>query len=114
MDATSTAEADSWCFRTERDHAREVGTKYKEVRARKPRRYSDDELAQAYQLYREEEVRGAIPRYWEDVQEGEALPVMFKGPMTVTGFPPTSAGTTTKSSPPEYAATAIVSSALVT
>ena len=80
------AEADSWCFRTERDHAREVGTKYKEVRAREPRRYSDEELAQAYQLYREEEVRGAIPRYWEDVQEGEALPVMFKGPMTVTGF----------------------------
>ena len=23
------AEADSWCFRTERDHARENGTKYK-------------------------------------------------------------------------------------
>ena len=28
------AEADSWCFRTERDHAREQGTKYKEVKAR--------------------------------------------------------------------------------
>ena len=25
------ADADSWCFRTERDHAREKGTKYKEV-----------------------------------------------------------------------------------
>lgn len=80
------AEADSWCFRTERDHAREQGTKYKEVRARKPRRYSDAELAAAYQLYREEQVRGATPRYWEDVKEGEALPTMFKGPMTVTGF----------------------------
>ena len=30
--------------------------------------------------------RGAVPRYWEDVNEGDALPVMFKGPMTVTGF----------------------------
>ncbi len=80
------AEADSWCFRTERDHAREVGTKYKEVRAREPRRYTDQELAEAYELYRGEEVRGATPRYWEDVKEGEALPVMFKGPMTVTGF----------------------------
>lgn len=80
------AEADSWCFRTERDHAREAGTKYKEVRAREPRRYTDDELAAAYQLYRDEEIRGATPRYWEDVKEGEALPVMFKGPMTVTGF----------------------------
>ncbi len=80
------ADCDSWCFRTERDHAREQGSKYKEVRAREPRKYTDDELAAAYQLYREEEVRGATPRYWEDVKEGEALPVMFKGPMTVTGF----------------------------
>ncbi|MYZ44720.1 FAS1-like dehydratase domain-containing protein [Schauerella aestuarii] len=80
------AEADSWCFRTERDHAREQGTKYKEVRAKAPRRYSKEEIAEAYNLYRNEEVRGSTPRYWEDVTEGEALPVMFKGPMTVTGF----------------------------
>lgn len=32
------AEADSWRFRTERDHAREQGSKYREVRAREPRR----------------------------------------------------------------------------
>lgn len=80
------AEADSWCFRTERDHAREQGSKYKEVRAREPRRYSVEEIQEAYNLYRNEEVRGATPRYWDDVTEGEALPVMFKGPMTVTGF----------------------------
>jgi acyl dehydratase len=80
------AEADSWCFRTERDHAREQGTKYKDVKAKAPRRYSKEEIAEAYQLYRNEEVRGATPRYWEDVREGEELPVMFKGPMTVTGF----------------------------
>ena len=80
------AEADSWCFRTERDHAREQGTKYKDVKARQPRRYTDQELDDAYQLYRDEEIRGAVPRYWQDVAEGEALPVMLKGPMTVTGF----------------------------
>jgi len=80
------ADADSWCFRTERDHAREKGTKYKEVRAREPRRYSDDELARVYDLYAREEIRGARTRYWEDVTEGEALPTMPKGPMTVTGF----------------------------
>ncbi|MBO9357656.1 acyl dehydratase [Bordetella petrii] len=80
------AEADSWCFRTERDHAREQGTKYAEVRARAPRRYSPEEIQEAYKLYRDEPVRGAQARYWEDVAEGEALPVMFKGPMTVTGF----------------------------
>lgn len=80
------ADADSWCFRTERDTAREQGTKYKEARARGRRVYTPDEIAEAYQLYREEQVRGATPRYWQDVQEGEALPVMFKGPMTATGF----------------------------
>ena len=80
------AEADSWCFRTERDHAREQGTKYSEVRSRAPRRYTEEELREAYKLYAQEEVRGAVPRYWEDVKEGEDLPTLFKGPMTVTGF----------------------------
>lgn len=80
------AEADSWCFRTERDHAREQGSKYKEVRAREPRRYTPEEIQEAYKLYAGEEVRGSTPRYWEDVTEGEELPVLFKGPMTVTGF----------------------------
>jgi len=80
------ADADSWCFRTERDHAREKGTKYKEVRAREPRRYTDDEIARLYDLYANEDVRGARTRYWEDVKEGEPLPTMAKGPMTVTGF----------------------------
>ncbi|RYF82463.1 MAG: acyl dehydratase [Comamonadaceae bacterium] len=86
QDGDKVAEADSWCFRTERDHAREQGSKYKEVRAREPRVYSPEEIQEAYKLYAQEEVRGATPRYWEDVKEGEALPTMFKGPMTVTGF----------------------------
>ena len=80
------AEADSWCFRTDRDIARETGTKYTEVKARAPKRYTEQELAEAFRLYAEEDVRGAKPRYWEDVVEGEALPTMLKGPMTVTGF----------------------------
>jgi acyl dehydratase len=80
------SEADSWCFRTERDHAREKGTKYKEVKARPPRRYHEDVIAEAYKLYRNEPVRGATARYWQDVKDGEELPVMLKGPMTVTGF----------------------------
>jgi acyl dehydratase len=80
------SEADSWCFRTERDHAREQGTKYKEVKARPIRKYTDEELAAAYKLYADEEVRGATKRYWDDVSEGEQLQTMVKGPMTVTGF----------------------------
>ena len=86
QDGDKVAEADSWCFRTERDHAREQGTKYKEVRARAPRRYTEDELQEAYKLYAQEEVRGRETRYWEDVSVGEELPTLFKGPMTVTGF----------------------------
>ena len=80
------ADADSWCFRTERDHAREKGTKYAEVKARAPHRYAEDALREAYQLYANEDIRGARPRYFEDVTVGEALPTMLKGPMTVTGF----------------------------
>jgi len=80
------AEADSWCFRTDRDQAREQGTKYAGLRARPPRVYTQDELQHVYDLYAAEEIRGARLRYWDDVGVGEALPTMAKGPMTVTGF----------------------------
>lgn len=80
------ADADSWCFRTDRDQAREHGTKYTDVKQRPPRVYRPEELERLYKLYADEEIRGAHPRYWEDVAEGEALPTMAKGPMTVTGF----------------------------
>ena len=80
------AEADTWCFRTERDHAREKGTKYTEVQEKGVVPYTDEQLQEAYKLYANEEIRGANTRYWDDVQEGEELPVLFKGPMTVTGF----------------------------
>lgn len=79
------ADCDSWCFRTDRDEAREKGTKYTDAKGRvEP--FTDEQLAEYYQLYANEEIRGSTPRYWEDVKEGEALPRMMKGPMTVTGF----------------------------
>ena len=80
------AAADSWCFRTDRDLAREAGTKYTAVKARPPKRYTDEELADIYRLYASEQIRGSAARYWDDVREGERLPTMAKGPMTVTGF----------------------------
>jgi len=80
------AEADSWCFRTDRDHARESGSKYTEVKSRPRKTYTQEELDKYFALYEAETIRGAEPRYWEDVREGEALPTMVKGPMTVTGF----------------------------
>jgi acyl dehydratase len=80
------SEADSWCFRTDRDQAREVGTKYAALKEKPPKRYSEEELAKVYRLYADEAVRGAVPRYWQDIAVGDKLPTMAKGPMTVTGF----------------------------
>lgn len=80
------AECDSYCFRTDRDQAREVGTKYTATRERGERKYTEEDLAAIYKFYAEEEIRGATPRYWEDVAVGDELPTMVKGPMTVTGF----------------------------
>jgi acyl dehydratase len=79
------AGADSWVFRTERDEARERGTKYDAVKG-KVEPFTDEQLAEWGKVYANEEIRGAKTRYWEDVQEGEEMPRMMKGPMTVTGF----------------------------
>src|SRR5213076_412954 len=76
------AEADSWCFRTERDTARER-KKYAPV---EPHHYSEAEIARIRDAYRDERPRGGTPRYWEDVTTGEALPKVVKGPLTVTSI----------------------------
>ena len=78
--------ADTRCFRTDRDLAREAGTKYQEAKRQPPKVYTQDELARIYALYEHETVRGKEPRYWEDVTVGTALPTLVKGPMTITGF----------------------------
>ena len=80
------ADADSWVFRTERDTAREEGSKYTEERERGRRVYADEEIRAVYDKYRNETVRGAEARYFEDIEIGEELSPIVKGPMTVTGF----------------------------
>jgi acyl dehydratase len=80
------AEGDSWCFRTERDTARERGTKYEAVKKRAPVKYTREDLAKIFSHYEAEEIRGATSRYIEDVHAGDKLQTMVKGPMTVTGF----------------------------
>jgi acyl dehydratase len=79
-------EGESWCFRTERDTARERGTKYDAVKEREAERYTAEDLEAIWAVYEQEQVRGPLPRLWEDVEVGEQLPRMAKGPMTVTGF----------------------------
>jgi acyl dehydratase len=73
-------EADSWCFRTERETARERG-KYK---AEGPHQYSAAELAAIKRAYEVEEIRGATPRYHDDVNVGDPVAEVVKGPLTVT------------------------------
>lgn len=80
------SEADSWCFRTDRDAAREEGTKYTELKEKPDVEYSEADLAEFFKHYEEEEVRGSTPRHYEDVAVGDAVPRIVKGPMTVTGF----------------------------
>jgi len=73
-------EADSWCFRTERDTARER----KKYGAVEPHRYTADDVERIRRAYATEAIRGATPRFWDDVEVGAVLPEVVKGPLTVT------------------------------
>ncbi len=74
------AKARRWTIRTERGTTKEVG-KYKSLELHK---YSAEELEQIKSAYESEEIRGAEPRYWEDVEVGQELRPIVKGPLTVT------------------------------
>lgn len=50
----------------------------------KAHRYSDDELAAIYETLDGEEIRGSNPRYWEDVNVGDELKPVIKGPLSVS------------------------------
>ncbi|MHB8465341.1 MAG: FAS1-like dehydratase domain-containing protein [Acidimicrobiales bacterium] len=65
---------------TERKTAREKG-KYAAI---EPATYSPDDIDKLDAIYAGEEVRGAEPRWWEDVQVGDVLTPMAKGPLTTT------------------------------
>jgi acyl dehydratase len=67
-------------IRTERTKARERG-RYDAVEIRP---YSDEEIAEIEAQYAAERPRGAEPRWWEDVAEGDEVGPMVKGPLTVT------------------------------
>ena len=73
-------EADSWCFRAERDTARERG-KY---HAAEPPRYTERDIDAIASAYGREAARGREPRYWSDVAVGDTVNELVKGPLTVT------------------------------
>ena len=75
-------EAESWTFRTERDVAAKKG-KYLD-KTKELKEWSPEELKEIWEHYKNEiEVRrGSSPRYWEEVEIGEELPNLVKGPFT--------------------------------
>jgi acyl dehydratase len=75
------ATGESYCFRTERDTARERG-KYAEIRVT----WTPEQIEEIAGRYREEEARrrGARPRYVDEVHVGDEVPRITKGPYTAT------------------------------
>jgi len=65
---------------TERSKSREKG-KYAEI---EPAHYTDEDYEKIDAIYAAEQPRGAEKRYWEDVNVGDELPPMVKGPTTIT------------------------------
>ncbi len=66
--------------RTERAAARER-KKYDHIQIAP---YTDEQIAEIDAQYGAEVSRGAEPRWWEDVNEGDTVGPMVKGPLTVT------------------------------
>ena len=82
------AEADSWCFRVGRSEAKK-GEKYAherndEDREKRLAKWTKDDRERFAQHYAQERRRGAQTRFAEDVQVGDALDTLLKGPYTIT------------------------------
>ena len=75
------AKAKSWLVRAERTAARETG-KYADIQL--PHPWTEEELRKVEEDVLAEEVRGNNIRYWEDVQVGEELKPVVKGPLGLT------------------------------
>lgn len=84
-DGEVVAVAESYCFRTERDTAREKG-KYLGNGANESIHWTPEQIEQISEKYRRQEVqrRGSEPRYIEDVNVGDEVPSIIKGPYTAT------------------------------
>ena len=70
-----------WCTRHERKAARDAG-KYKDI---KPYEYTPEEFERLDEaiLNEEKNIRGNLVRYFEDVQVGEELPPIVRGPLSL-------------------------------
>lgn len=74
------ATCDRWIIRTERAKGAK-GNKYSGI---EKRRWTDEEIEDIARQYAAETCRGATPRHWEDVKEGDVIGPNLKGPLTIT------------------------------
>lgn len=74
------AQARAFGIRAERDTARRQG-KYDGIERAL---YTPDDIARIELAYDAEIVRGATPRYWQEVNIGDEITPVVKGPLTVT------------------------------
>jgi acyl dehydratase len=72
--------AQTFIRRFEREKGRDT-QKYKRT---EKQLWTDEEIEDVADAYRREDIRGATPRYVEDVAPGESLPTIVRGPLTVT------------------------------
>ena len=75
------ARCNLWLVRSERLAARKKG-KYSRIEL--PHPWTEDELKKVEDEVLAEQIRGSKTRYWEDVEVGEELPPLVKGPLTLT------------------------------
>ncbi len=72
------AKALDWCVRAGRKSSGEKG-KYKDISSAT---YTPEQMKSIYADYDAEEIRGANPRYWEDVNVEDNLTPVVKGPLS--------------------------------
>jgi acyl dehydratase len=63
-------------IRAERSASKDKAKKYE-----LPQPYTPEQLAAIDAAYEAEEIRGATPRYWEDVQAGDEMQTIVRGPL---------------------------------
>jgi acyl dehydratase len=68
-----------WCVRAGRHSSAEKG-KYMHI---EQATYTQEEMKRIYSAYEQEEIRAAAPRYWEDVESGDELGPVVKGPLSL-------------------------------
>ncbi|UXA11552.1 MaoC family dehydratase N-terminal domain-containing protein [Mycobacterium sp. SMC-8] len=79
VDGTPLATRDESYINAERQGSKKSG-KYSHIERQ---HWTEESLAEVEQGYDEEVRRGAEPQWWEDVNVGDAVPAVMKGPLTV-------------------------------